>query len=340
MAGYAMRLAQEVTSKLAVAAVPPPVITVDYLQSLLQVNTDFAARDVERSLREGNQLRSSGQQRAAWLMSNSKFQLWFKSGLSEMLVIDGMGEMVPVSPMSYFCSLLSQELGQITNAVPLSFFCGLHRVGDHMSDATAIMRSIITQLLANSFIRQSINLNFMSFDAILGVQQLRLDFLCELFRRIIGSLTSNAAIFIIIDGVSWFETEPRLRELSSVMLSLRDLVFECNTAGANSSVILKLLITSPKASIHTKHLFPRDKQLVIPNDTLNNGQGFNARQMAMQQQRLLGSASSTSSQESGRLSWMSSSNEGTPSRPGALMGQNYDYFRRSNSSLNSPGFGS
>jgi hypothetical protein len=96
MAGYAMRLVQEVTSKLAIATVPPPVITVDYLQNLLQVNTDFAARDVERSLREGNQLRSSDQQRAAWLMSNSKFQLWFKSGLSEMLVIDGMGEMVPV----------------------------------------------------------------------------------------------------------------------------------------------------------------------------------------------------------------------------------------------------
>jgi len=335
-----MRLAQEATSKLAIAAVPPPVITVNQLQQLLQVNTDFTVRDAERSLREGNQLRPSDQQRAAWLMSNSKFQSWFKSGLSDMLVIDGMGEMIPVSPMSYFCSLLSQELSQITNAVPLSFFCGLHRVGDYMSDATAIMRSLITQLVANPYVRQNINLNFMSFDAVLGVQQLRLDFLCELFRRIIGSLTLNTAIFIIIDGVSWFETEPRRRELSSVMLSLRDLVVECNTTDATSGAILKLLITSPKASIHTKHLFPRDKQLVIPTETLGNGQAFNAKQMAMQQQRLLGSASSTSSQDSGMLSWTSSSNEGTPSRLGMVVGQNYDYFRRSNSSLNSLGFGS
>jgi hypothetical protein len=334
-----MRLTQEITSKLAIAAVPPPVVTVDQLQQLLQINTGFATRDVERSLREGNQLKLSDQQRAAWLMSNAKFQSWFKSGLSDMLVIDGMGEMIPVSPMSYFCSLLSQELGQIANAVPLTFFCGLHRVGDHMSDANTIIRSLINQLLANPFLRKSINLNFMTFDAILGIQQLRLDFLCELFRRIIGSLTVNTAIFIIIDGVSWFETEPRLRETSSVMLSLRDLVVECNTAGVNSGVILKLLVTSPKASIHTKHLFPRDKQLVIPSDASGNGQGFNARQMAMQQQRMLGSASSTSSQESGRLSWMSSSNEGTPSRPGALVGQNYDFFHRSSSSLNSPGFG-
>lgn len=339
MAGYAMRLAQEVTSKLAIAAVPPPVITVDQLQQLLQVSIDFVAQDAERSLREGNQLKPSDQQRAAWLMSNSKFQSWFKSGLSDMLVIDGMGEMIPVSSMSYFCSLLSQELGQITNAVPLSFFCGLHRVGNYMSDATAIMRSLITQLLANPFVRQNINLNFMSFDAILGVQQFRLDFLCELFRRIIDSLTINTAIFIIIDGISWFETEPRLMELSSVILSLRNLVVEYNTSGANGGVILKLLVTSPKASIHTKHLFPRDKQLIIPSETLGNGQGFNARQMAMQQRRLLGSASSTSSQDSGMLSWMSNSNEGTPSRLGALMGQNYDYFRRSNSSLNSPDFG-
>jgi hypothetical protein len=339
MAGYAMRLTQEVTSKLAIAAVPPPVITVDQLEQLLQVNVDFASRDAERSLREGNQLRTIDQQRAAWLMSNPKFQSWFKSGLSDMLVIDGMGEITPVSPMSYFCSLMSQELRQIINAVPLSFFCGLHRGGDYMSDATAIMRSLITQLLANPFLRQNINLNFMSFDAILGVQQFRLDFLCELFRRIIGSLTISTAIFVIIDGISWFETELRLGELSFVMLSLRDLVIECNTSGANGGVILKLIITSPKASIHTKHLFPKDKQLVIPSETLGNGQGFNARQMAMQQQRLLGSASSTSSQDSGRLSWMSNSNEGTPSRPGALVGQNYDYFRRSNSSRNSPGLG-
>jgi hypothetical protein len=289
-----MRLAQEVTSTLAISAVPRPIITIDQLLPLLQVNADFAARDAERSLREGNQLRPSDQQRATWLMNNAKFQSWFKSGLSEMLVIDGMGEMTSVSPMSYFCSLLSQELSHINNAVPLSFFCGLHRAGDSMSDATAIMRSLISQLLANPFVRQNISLHFMSSDAIIGVQQLRLDFLSELFRRIVGTLTSNTAIFIIIDGISWFETKPRLNELSSAILSLRDLVIECNTSGMNNGAILKLLITSPKASIHTKHLFLRETQLVIPSDTIVNGQCFNARQMAMQQQRLLGPASNTS----------------------------------------------
>jgi hypothetical protein len=162
-----MKLAQEVTSKLA-----QPIITVDQLLSLLQVNTDFAARDAERSLREGNQLRPSDHQRAAWLMYSAKLQSWFKSGSSEMLVIDGNGEMSPVSPMSYFCSLLSQELSHITNAIPLSFFCGLHRTGDNMSGAIAIMRSLITQLLANPFLRQNINVYFMSLNAIIGVQQL------------------------------------------------------------------------------------------------------------------------------------------------------------------------
>jgi hypothetical protein len=148
-----MSIAQEVTPKLAISTSPQPIITADQLVLRLQVETDFAARDVERSLREGNQLKPSDHQRAAWLMYNAKFQSWFKSGSSEMLVIDGNGEMTPVSPMSYFCSLLSQELSHITNAVPLSFFCGLHRAGDNMSDATAIMRSLITQLLANPFVR-------------------------------------------------------------------------------------------------------------------------------------------------------------------------------------------
>jgi hypothetical protein len=224
-------------------------------------------------------------------MNSARFQSWFKSGLSEMLVIDGMGEMTPVSPMSYFCALLLQEL---TNTVPLSFICGLHRAGDNMSDATAIMRSLISQLLANPLVRQNINLHFMSLNAIIGVQELRLDFLCELFRRTVGSLTPGTAIFIIIDGVSWFEKEPHLEELSFAMVSLRDLVIECNTSGMNNGVILKLLVTSSKASIHTKHLFPRETQLVIPSDTLGHGHDFNARQMAMQLQRLLGPASNTS----------------------------------------------
>jgi hypothetical protein len=227
-------------------------------------------------------------------MNNAKFQSWFRSGLSEMLVIDGMGEMTPVSPMSYFCSLLSQELSLINNSVPLSFFCGLHRAGDNMSDATAIMRSLISQLLVNPFVRQNISLHFMSSNAVIGVQQLQLDFLTELFRRIVGSLTSNTAIFIIIDGISWFETKPRLNELSFAIVGLQNLVIECNTSSMNNGAILKLLITSPKASIHTKHLFPRETQLVIPSDTIVNGQSFNARQMAMQQKRILSSASSTS----------------------------------------------
>jgi hypothetical protein len=176
-----------------------------------------------------------------------------------------------------------------------------------MSDATAIMRSLITQLLANPFVRQNINLHFMSLNAIIGVQQLQLDFLCELFRQIVGSLTSGTAFFIIIDGISWFETESRLKELSFAIVRLRDLVIECNTSGMKNGVVLKLLITSLKASIYTKHLFLRETQLAILSDTLGNGHGFNARQMAM----LLGSATSTSSQESGRLSWMSASTEGT-----------------------------
>ena len=89
-----------------------------------------------------------------------------------MLVINGNGEITLVSPMSYFCSLLSQELSHITNAVPLLLFCRLHCAGDNISDATAIMRSLITQLLANPFVRQNINLHFMSLNAIIGVQQL------------------------------------------------------------------------------------------------------------------------------------------------------------------------
>jgi hypothetical protein len=86
-----------------------------------------------------------------------------------MLVIDGISEMTLVLLMSYFCSLLSQELSYNNNSVPLLFFCRLHQASDNISNATAIMRSLISQLLANPFVRQNITFYFMSSNAVISV---------------------------------------------------------------------------------------------------------------------------------------------------------------------------
>lgn len=304
--GYATKVAQEMHSKLTIRAAPMPIITLDQLMPLLQIDPELSGRDTDMALRQGNLLRPTDQQRAAWLMSNSKFRSWFQSGYSEMLVIDGMGEMLPISPMSYFCSLLSHELSEITNAVPLTFFCGMHaRANDYMTDATALMRSLCAQVLSHPYIQQQLDLSFLSLDAINGIQSHRLDYLTELFRHTLLSLSSSPStttIFAFIDGISFFETSSRRNDTWFVVQNLTNLVFELNNmfssslGAARGGVIFKLLVTSPKASLHVKHVFPRDKQLVVTSERVGNGGGFNASQMAMEQQRLLGSASSFSSQ--------------------------------------------
>ena len=124
---------------------------------------------------------------------------------------------------------------------------------------------------------KNINLHFMS---IISVQQLWLDSLRELFRRIVGSLASSTTIPITIDGISWFETEQWCNIKTTYYKS-------------ESEHSYVAFIPQRNAACYTKR-----------HNT----------QTPMQQQKLLNSARKTNSQKSERLSWMSASTQGALSR--------------------------
>lgn len=85
--------------------------------------------------------------RAQWLVQTSEFRAWLREDASSVLLVDGCMDAELISPLSGFCcGLISNILNDPDSAVAF-FFAGLH-AGKALSGPVAIMRSLITQLLA------------------------------------------------------------------------------------------------------------------------------------------------------------------------------------------------
>lgn len=248
----------------------PPTITVQQLLDILDAGlvrpgsrpresiSDTVARDRDSVSHFGRTLNPSRQEGIATIMQDPCFQSWIMSAHSHTLIINGM-EMdshwqESVSPISYMCYLLSETLsgGHSTATKFLNFYCGLHSMpGDSIEGANGIIRSIITQLL--QAYSQRISLPFLDLSAIQRLQNNNIEELCFLLERLLGGI-GVGIISMMIDGISWYESEARLQETATVMRFLNSLV-EAVEAG-QTGLVLKLMVTSPAMSRYCREWFP------------------------------------------------------------------------------------
>jgi hypothetical protein len=243
---------------------------------------EIVKRDIEQSLIQGNMLKFSDQQRAAYLARTPQFQAWLRSTVSDCLIVDGMGEVAIVSAMSYFAATFSRELRKIPNVVSAVFFCGSSSNRDRNSSATSLlMRSLNSQLLSNSLMWPPLDLDSLSKN-ISNFNGSSLEESWELFSHLVSRTDSSTAIYIIIDGICWIE---KSQEIQWVIQQLRNLIesYSHDTVGPGSR--LKLLVTSPSTSRHVKHLFEKKQHLILPTDMCENEQSLT--QMKMPQHKPL-----------------------------------------------------
>jgi hypothetical protein len=275
-----------------------------------EAEVEIVKRDIEDSLKRGNMLKLSDQQRAAYLAKNPQFQAWLQSRLSDSLIIDGMGDVTIVSPMSYFTAMFSQELRKVTNVVSASFFCGSSSKRAQNSSATSVlMRSLNSQLLANPLLWPSLDLGSLSKN-ISNLNYSSPEESWDLFSHLISRVKSSTTVYIIIDGIYWIEkSKSGCRELMAIMKQLRDLVENYSHDAGGAGVRLKLLITSPKASLHVKHLFAKEKHLSLPTDM--RGNELTLTQIQQQRHKRLKSNNKDSSDSNTILAWI----EGVDSPP-------------------------
>ncbi|TEY30287.1 hypothetical protein BOTCAL_0885g00010 [Botryotinia calthae] len=258
-------------------AIPSSIITMQQLLTILDTGSvqpgsqprespsDLIVRDRDLVSSFGRTLNPIRQGRIATIMGEPQFQSWFKSAHSQTLIINGM-EMdshwqESVSLMSYMCYLLSDTLSRIHSgsAKSLNFYCGLHSTpGDIVEGVNGMLRSIITQLLLAY--GQRINLSFLDLSAIQELQNHNIQQLCRLLESLLGGI-GFGIVFMMIDGISWYEGEVRLDETERVMRFLNSLVEAVEAS--QTGFVLKLMVTSSGISQHSREWFPAATEILM-----------------------------------------------------------------------------
>jgi hypothetical protein len=258
-----------------------PTATVEQLLAALNANWLDPSRDtidqiVSRQQREhdivlyrGARLDTRLQDRIALLLHNPKFTTWFQRADSQVLVINGMGNMLlldVVSPLSYLCAMLARTVAAMPHSYPLSFYCRLHcEQVDPLCGVSGMLRSFITQLILQTDTQNVSFLTWVDLDKIwTGEPAVVWDLFVELLQR-----QHPAAIVCIIDGVSFLDKEPYQAGLGYIMNSLNELVRFI--AASQNNLVFKLLVTNPTVNENFKTWFAQSTELNMPFDASQDG---------------------------------------------------------------------
>ncbi|RPA89390.1 hypothetical protein L873DRAFT_1722055 [Choiromyces venosus 120613-1] len=212
------------------------VHSTELVKSLLFSPVDLATT-VQTSLRYGYGASPGEKDRANWIMKSQRMNTWRTCTTSSTLLINGNGEHKKISSLSFITALLVQSLTQSDIPV-LHFFCGDNSPTSSITGGPAgLMRSLTAQLLLTHYdfdltpIRHS-----RSGTAPKSVKQL-----CTLFNSLIAQLPTDASLFILIDGITYFENEDRRPETCLIVQRLHE-----NSRGADA--LVKILVMAPGKS--------------------------------------------------------------------------------------------
>ena len=232
---------------------------------------DTAAKDASVLLNTIGNLSSCSQDRARALITSPVMQEWLTSIVSLPLLVNGQmfssEEEIRQSPLSYFCAKLADSIlspsrsGQMrkNDAVfVVRWFCGEHTnfydYGPGKTDYDAhppgmlsnMLVQLIVQLLQCPSLPQLSHLSNPS-------NAPQLSELCDLFMLLVEALPKGSILFIIIDGIFYYEDKERREECMEVLSMLTEMAR--GGPGFASECLIKLLVTSPLRSHCVQDLF-------------------------------------------------------------------------------------
>ncbi|KAF6230427.1 hypothetical protein HO133_004769 [Letharia lupina] len=267
--------------------------------------TDTAAKDASILLHIVGNLSSGSQDRTVALITSPVIQKWLTSTVSLPLIVNGQmfsseGE-TRQSPLSYFCTKLvdsilppstSSQTSRNRTVFAVRWFCGQHTncydYGPGLTDYEAhppgmlsnMLVQLIVQLLECSFLPQLDHLSLPKNDP-------QLFELCSLFNLLVGALPRGSILFIVIDGISYYEDEERREECMEVLSTMMELTR--GGPGSANGCLIKLLVTSPLRSHHVQHLF-EDTDILDLDEYIPPNGGFTALQWNMGVGRVIADA--------------------------------------------------
>jgi hypothetical protein len=227
-----------------------------------------------RVLRSGFSMDREEQIRAEWLMANEKVSHWFGSARSRKLLVNGNHTLDRISPVSFFCAMLVQSLKPIESIMVLSHFCGLYTPEDGPASeppgSCGLLRSLLTQLIEQWEFGELICLDqddvakLKSTSPNLSLQDQR-----HLLHRLVAALPPAKPLFVIIDGINYYETGEFYHETKKVIKGINRLLSD-----SKIKAMVKIFVTSATRATEVNECFKPDEMLDVPEDVDGTRLGF------------------------------------------------------------------
>ncbi|KAL8650777.1 MAG: hypothetical protein Q9226_005001 [Calogaya cf. arnoldii] len=201
--------------RISQAVTPEPVRregpSIQQLVHVLGTSPKTIAQDLQWIFQDSRSFSVSRKAQASLLMANQKFREWFTSAKCYCLFAQGdISDNSPVSALSLVSGLLIQTSHSWTTALPLLYTCGLHtdQRRDAHPNAKGMLQSLIVQLLLAPQYQNS-SLDFVDHALFGNLQNTDLPALCAVFEGLLHQLPQKAIVVLVVDGVSFYETEDR-----------------------------------------------------------------------------------------------------------------------------------
>lgn len=190
-----------------------------------------------------------------------------------------------ISPFSRVCASITETFRKMPGSICLVFFCGRHLDKDEYSGPSALIRSLIGQLLQQY---PNCPADLEHNVSIQGVNEGSIHELCKLFGCLVRHVPSTSSIFCIIEGIQFYERTQFREETMDILSFLSDLA-ENEQQGVAASI--KLLLLSPRPTTVIRNAFPVRPALLNMAAVSPHGQGSSPARFSRQISNVLSEAS-------------------------------------------------
>ena len=275
-------------------------LTPGRLQKIIGHDPQLEDRAVSSSWSEGAMFTLQDQERVEGLLSSQHFQDWFSSRNSRLLLVNCEAESVRISPASVACAPLAKSLAE-NGAITLSFFCRLYDdPRNEDTGAKQMLANLVGQLLDKY---QAFDLSFLEPSQRGALEKHDAELLCDVLIILLKQLPRECFVFLLLDGISFYETPKLGGDLLAFVSAIKDLV----ERDEDLEAVVKVVFPSPRASPRVSRMLNRTQVFSVEDSIELTNQGLNP----MTCHRLTRNPVIEQSQRCRKATWSSSSDQGS-----------------------------
>jgi hypothetical protein len=221
-----------------------------------QIQTDAASLCESRY-----RLTASEQDRVVAFMRDERLRAYVTSHSASQLLVHGRSKSLTLSATSVVCARLFQVLHRSAEVypqqiIPLGFFCGQHiRSDDFDAHPPGALLNLLLQLVYE-IQRQNIPINSAEMQTELeSLHQDDIESIAQLMANVVDQLPEHSLLYLIIDGVSFYEDSSRYKEMKKMVSMLLNMGASCRRP------VFKLLMSAPGSTLYAWEIFKKFQAL-------------------------------------------------------------------------------